>query len=90
MRIEYGDIDIPEATPENPATMVVFFETPEDWYSLIYDDSWIAKAIRAHRLPSDLWGNHLKKVIQVTFKDLDAEEQLLFTKIKTILKENTR
>ena len=85
MKVEYGDeVDSKLRVPN----MVVTFENDEEWYSLVYDDSWIAKAVKAHTLPRrGLWGDHVRCVMPITLKDLDADELIVFEKIKTILQE---
>ena len=66
--------------------MLVTFEEQDEWYGLVYNDSWIAKAVRSHINPRGLlWGQHVRSIMPITAKDLNEEELVVFNKIKAIL-----
>jgi len=82
MKIEYEESkDMPPIS-----RMIVTFESEEEWYSLVYDDSWIAKAIIANASRGGvIWGGHVRKVMPITVKDLDEEQLKLHKKIKKMI-----
>ncbi len=84
MKIEYET-----PTPESPVSkMIVAFEDEEEWYSLVYDTSWIAKAIVANCSKGGLpWGEHVRNVMPITVKDLNEEQLKLHKKIKKMIYE---
>lgn len=85
MKIEYDKASLDDPAPSN---MVVTFENEEEWYSLVYDTSWIAKAIIAnHAKGGLLWGEHVKNVMPITIKDLNEEQLELHKKIKKMIYE---
>ena len=85
MKIEYDKASIDNPTPSN---MVVTFEDEEEWYSLVYDTSWIAKAIVANCAKGGLhWGEHVRNVMPITIKDLNEEQLKLHKKIKKMIYE---
>ena len=82
MKVEYGR----SSDEKDVSNMLVTFEEQDEWYSFVYNDSWIAKAVRAHINPRRLlWGQHVRDVRPITAKDLNEEELMVFNKIKAIL-----
>lgn len=85
MKIEYNKASLDDPAPSN---MVVTFEDEEEWYSLVYDTSWIAKAIIANCAKGGLlWGEHVRNVMPITVKDLNEEQLKLHKKIKKMIQE---
>lgn len=84
MKIEYEESeDMPPISK-----MIVTFENEEEWYTLVYDTSWIAKAIIAnHAKGGLLWGEHVRNVMPVTVKHLNEEQLKLHKKIKKMIYE---
>lgn len=84
MKIEYEQSeDMPPVSK-----MIVTFENEEEWYSLVYYDSWIAKAIAAIYAKGGLvWGEHVRNTMQITVKDLSEEQLKLHKKIKKMIHE---
>lgn len=85
MKIEYDKATADNPTPSN---MVITFEDEEEWYTLVYGDSWIAKAIVANTSKGGIhWGEHVKNVMPVTAKDLNTEQLNLLEVIRGLIKK---
>ena len=84
MKIEY------EESADMPPTskMIVTFENEEEWYSLVYGSSWIAKAIVANCAKGGLvWGEHVRNVMPITAGSLNNEQLKLAKKIMRLIKQ---